>query len=380
MSALSYDILVVGAGPAGGAAALAAAHRGVRVLIVERRGAVGACVQCAEYVPAMLVGTLGLDNQFIVQSIRGLRTYFSGSLVKETSAPGFTIRRDVFDQTLVSAATDAGAHLMLSTRAVRRIDRTRVLLKRRDGQEFEVKAQIIIGADGPQSTVSRWAGSVNRDLLLGLQVTLPLFDKLDYAEVYFDRHIFGGYGWLFPKKDTANVGLGLRHSRHAEHTPPRLLRRFVAQLAAWGKVTNQPLRSVAGWIPADPVRKAVHGNILLAGDAAGHTHPITGAGIFAAVTCGEMAGKWAARSILDGDATLLTKYDEEWMDLFAGSLNRAHQRRQEMEAGWDNFPHIITKCWIAFREYYGNYRAGKGTTKHERPCPLSRPPGLRLGD
>jgi len=356
VSTLSYDVLVVGAGPAGGAAALAAARRGVSVLVVERRKMVGASVQCAEYVPAMLVGELGLDNRFIVQSIRGLRTYISGSPVKETPAPGFTIRRDAFDRAVVRAATDAGTHLMLSTRAILRIDRTKVLLRRDDGQESVVRAQVIIGADGPQSTVGRWVGSVNRNLLLGLQVTLPLTGPLEHAEVYFDRHIYAGYGWLFPKQDTANVGLGLKLLPDARHSPSRLLRRFAAQLAAQGKVGNQPIRSTAGWIPAEPLRNSVHGNVLLAGDAAGHTHPITGAGIFAAITCGEMAGKWAGRSILEGDADVLRRYDEEWMDLFAGTLVRAHQRRLEMEAGWDDFPHIVTRCWIAFREYYGTFR------------------------
>jgi hypothetical protein len=69
-----------------------------------------------------------------------------------------------------------------------------------------------------------------------------------------------------------------------------------------------------------------------------------------------MAGKWAARSILEEDASVLGRYDEEWMDLFADTLVRAHHRRLEMEAGWDGFPHIITKCWIAFREYYSDCR------------------------
>jgi flavin-dependent dehydrogenase len=300
----------------------------------------------------MLVGKLGLDNGFIVQAVRGLRTYLSGDPVKETTAPGFIIRRDEFDQTLVGAALEAGAHLMLSTRAVGRIDSNAVLLKRNDGQELVVRAQVIVGADGPRSAVGRWVGSVNRNLLLGVQVTVPLTYALEHAEVYFERDICAGYGWLFPRGDTANVGLGCKPSRQGPGTPAGLLRRFVERLAAQGKVRNQPIRRTSGWIPAEPVRKAVHGNVLLAGDAAGHTHPITGAGIFGAVTCGEMAGKWAAQSVIEGNPDTLGSYDEEWMDLLADTLDRAHKRRLEMEAGWDDFPRTITKCWIAFREYY----------------------------
>ena len=90
---VSYDILVVGAGPAGGATALAAARRGMRVLIVDRRQVVGVPVQCAEYIPAMLMGRLNLGKSFIVQPIRGMQTYLPGEPVKETRAPGFTIQR-----------------------------------------------------------------------------------------------------------------------------------------------------------------------------------------------------------------------------------------------------------------------------------------------
>ena len=366
MNALSYDILVVGAGPAGAVAALAAARRGLRVLLVEKKRTVGLPVQCAEYVPAMLVGGLGLDNGFIVQSIRGIRTYLPGCPVKETSAPGFIVRRDIFDQALVSAATGAGAHLMVSTRAVRRIGQTRVQLKREDGQEPVVQAHVIIGADGPRSIVGRWAGSVNVNLLIGLQVTVPLAapHSLEHAEVYFDRDIYAGYAWLFPRGETANVGLGLKRSAHGRITPARLLRDFVARLAAQEKIVNQPLRWTGGWIPAESVRNAVHGNILLAGDAAGQTHPVTGAGISPAVTCGEMAGRWAARSILEGNADLLRSYDKEWMGLLGDSLTRAHQRRLEMETTWDDFPRVITNCWIAFREYYHRSAHSEGVTLH----------------
>ena len=82
------DILVVGAGPAGGAAALAAARQGARVLIVDRRQVVGVPVQCAEYIPAMLMGHLDLDKSFIVQKIQGMRTCLPDEPVTKTRAPG----------------------------------------------------------------------------------------------------------------------------------------------------------------------------------------------------------------------------------------------------------------------------------------------------
>lgn len=349
---VSCDILVVGAGPAGGATALVAARRGMQVLVVERRQVVGIPVQCAEYIPTMLVGRLNIGKSFIVQRTRGMKTYLPGEPVKETRAPGFTIHRDIFDQAMMRAAADSGAELMVSTRALQRIDDETVLLKRKSGQYLTVRAKIIVGADGPRSTVGRWVGAVNRNLLPGVQVTLPLMEPMDWTEVYFDPEIYAGYGWLFPKKDVANVGIGLKNTPRSHTRIGFLLDRFIARLKAEGKVAGDPVRYTAGWIPAEPVRQAVHGNVALVGDAAGHTHPITGAGISNAVVCGEMAGTWAARAVEKGDVSVLKHYDDQWQDLFQDTLDRAHQRRQTMESGWQDFSRTVESCWIAFREYY----------------------------
>lgn len=349
---ISCDILVVGAGPAGGAAALAAARRGARVLVVDRRQVVGVPVQCAEYIPAMLMGHLDLDNSFIVQQIRGMKTYLPGEPVQETRAPGFTIHRNLFDQAMIQAASDSGAELMVYTHALKRIDNETILLKRKSGQYLTVRARIIIGADGPRSTVGRWVRTVNRNLLPGIQVTLPLVEPMDWTEIYFDPEIYAGYGWLFPKAAVANVGVGMKNSNRSLKKIRPMLDRLIARLVAEGKVTGIPVRYAAGWIPVAPVRQAVHGNVALVGDAAGHTHPITGAGIYSAVVCGEMAGRWAALSVEKGDVSVLKHYDDHWKDLFQDTFERASQRRQRMESGWRDFSRTIKSCWIAFREYY----------------------------
>ena len=108
MTASDWDVLVVGAGPAGSSAALAAVRQGTRVLLIERRRQVGLPVQCAEYIPAMLKGQLGLKGYYVVQKIEGMRTFLSGQEVKEMVAPGYIIRRELFDQTLVAAAGEGG--------------------------------------------------------------------------------------------------------------------------------------------------------------------------------------------------------------------------------------------------------------------------------
>jgi len=351
MKNLTCDVLVVGAGPAGSAAARAAAESGANVVVVERRSKIGVPVQCAEYIPAPLLGWVDLEKDFITQSVRGMRTILPDGDVKETVAPGFTIRRDLFDQALGRAAASAGANIFLSTRALS-LDDGDVVVKGKDGFRARIKATVIIGADGPRSRVGRWIGSVNRNLIPAVQIRVPLTSPLEYTEVYFDKDFYGGYGWLFPKGHEANVGVGRKKRTTGDEPIEKELGRFVSRLTAEGKIRKEATKTFAGWIPAEPMRKLTRDNILLVGDAGGQTHPITGAGIAQAVICGQMAGRTAASVAEKGDLSLLSEYEKEWQDFFGQTLERAHGRRTMLEKNWDQLESVIKICWVAFREYY----------------------------
>lgn len=346
------DILVVGAGPAGSAAALAAAKKGAKVLMVERRSTIGVPVQCAEYIPAMLMGKVNLGHRFVAQTIKGMKTFRPNAPETLMKAPGYIIHRDRFDQALAKAAEDCGVSIMTSTRAMERQASGAVMLKTAQGRRTKIQPRIIIGADGPHSAVGRWVGALNRNLLPGVQMTFELTRPLDHTEVYFSPDIYAGYGWLFPKGEHANVGLGLKRNNRNTERIRGTLEKFAAELKAQKKIKGHPTAYAAGWIPAESVRRAVHGTTVLVGDAAGHTHPITGAGIFAAVIGGRMAGKWAGRAINEDNMDVLRRYDDEWQDLMGDTLNRAYLRRQYMEQKWDDFSTTVQKCWVAYRDYY----------------------------
>jgi digeranylgeranylglycerophospholipid reductase len=350
------DVLIIGAGPAGASAALAAANHNLRVIVVELHPVVGVPVRCAEYIPAPLLGELAphtSDTSYLVQRLSGMRTILPNGTVKEIRAPGFTIHRDRFDQILIETAKKAGAQVLLDTRAVGRKDKI-VTVKSSDGSPTEIEAEVIIGADGPHTTVGKWIGISNRHLMPAAQARVPLTEAMDVTEVYFDPEVFGGYVWLFPKGDHANLGLGIQRNRETPVALKKLLFRFIDRFHSDGKIKNNVLGFTAGWIPAGRPRNVVCQNILLAGDAAGHTHPITGAGIYHAVICGQMAGKWAARAVKKKDLKVLNGYEAEWRDLLEDVLERAYLKRKTLEANWTTrLDEIIPQCWVAFKEYYG---------------------------
>lgn len=347
------DILVVGAGPAGTSAAAAAAAEGVKVLVVERRRSIGVPVRCAEYIPQALLGSLPQgDRGFLVQPVKGMRTFLPDGTVKETIGPGFTIGRDLFDQALARYAKDAGAEVRLGTRAVR-YEGDEIILKGPDGGSERVKPRVIIGADGPHSAVAKWMGCENHALVLALQCRFELTRAMEFTEVYFYHDFYGGYAWVFPKGKEANVGLGIVPGKGKLVSLRSTLNWLVKSLKENGRIKGPAIRTTAGWIPVRPAKRTVKENMLLVGDAAGHTHPITGAGIPQAVICGQLAGKWAARAVLEDDLGLLGRYEDEWRDHFGEHLMRAYERRKLLEAQWQRLNEILPYCWVAFREYYG---------------------------
>lgn len=349
---LQCDILVVGAGPAGSSAADAAAGKGAHVLMVERKKVIGNPVRCAEYIPRQLLGQLETTRDFVVQTTRGMRTFLPEGRVKETRAPGLMINRQRFDQGLARKAQRSGAHLRLETRVIGR-NGGAVFLKGTDKRIRRVTPKIIIGADGPFSLVGRWMGLRNRHLIPAIQVKAMLTRPMEWTHVYFDRKIYGGYGWLFPKGKEANVGLGIRQGSPWSQPLKRTLERLVHRLVKDGLIEGKVFEMTAGWIPAEPVREVSRGAMLLAGDAAGQTHPVTGAGIAHAVLCGKMAGKWAARAVWANDISLLRGYDREWQDDLGEQLQRGFQKREEVEKEWDRLEEILPSCWVGFREYHG---------------------------
>ncbi len=343
------DVLIVGAGPAGSSVARVAAEGGLRVLLVEQRTTIGLPVQCAEYVPAQIVDHVALPESCIAQRIRTLQTWMPDGEIVERPAPGYVLHRALFDQSLAVAARRAGAEVWSGTRAVERTADGALL--RRGGQTTAVSCRVLVGADGPHSTVGRWLGQVNRVLLDGLQVEAVLPEPLPCTQVYFDPLYRGGYGWLFPKGETANVGVGV--SRVLGSDPRQTLEHLLDRLQIGrGAIVGR----TAGAIPAGGVveRLRVDG-ALLVGDAAGQTHPVTGAGIFPALVAGTLAGQAVVRALHANDLRLLDDYTTEWQSFMAGPLRHALSKRRALDQHWSDDPVALSaavrRTWIAFKEY-----------------------------
>lgn len=348
------DVLVVGLGPAGAAAATAAARTGARVIALDRKREAGVPVQCAEFVPQLVAQEAGDVRTAIRQCVREMLTFVEAEAVdRRPNFRGHMIDRTAFDAKLVNDAIVAGAECRFRT-SVQTIA-ARGVVTTHAGERLS--AQVIIGADGPRSLVGRALGQVNADLAETRQMTVVLSSPHAATDIFLSADIFGGYGWLFPKATAANLGVGVASHRKAELK--RLLDRLHDRLVTEGRVGRDVLGYTGGAIPVGglvgPVGRLGDAIALLAGDAAGLTNPITGAGINAAVLSGALAGEAAARHVA-GHAHAVGDYGDEIEALFKPGLDRALRHRKRLlasyAAGERPGPAALRETWIAYDAYW----------------------------
>lgn len=348
------DVAVIGLGPAGACAAAEAARRGCRVLAVERKREPGVPVQCAEFVPAMIGAEARGFADSVRQSISAMMTFVGdGAPDAKSDFSGFMLDRAAFDAGLAAAAARAGADCLFGTRA--RAISPDGCIELSDGRRLA--AAVIVGADGPRSAVGRRIGQVNRELLETRQLTVPLRRPHDATDIFLSPRIPGGYGWLFPKGGIAHVGAGVDAAQRARLKD--IVAGLHAALVEKGRVGADILGRTGGAIPAGGMLKpwglAGGALALLAGDAAGLTNPVTGAGIPAAVYSGRLAGETAAAWIA-GNRNAGEVYEDELRGVHELALERAVRRRHElaMRSRGSGLPDRAAwrRGWIAYPEYW----------------------------
>ncbi|WP_340695208.1 NAD(P)/FAD-dependent oxidoreductase [Hydrogenobacter thermophilus] len=340
-----YDILIVGGGPAGSSCAYTLAKEGASVLVVDFKREIGTPVQCAEFVPIQLFNSFPefFTKDSISQEVQDMVHFTPWGEVITMNSRGLVLNRDIFDHHIAQLAKRFGAEYSLRTIFLG-IQEGKIWLESIDTREkFWVKADIIVGADGPHSRVAKLTGQHTKEFLTTAQAKMPLKKEQKDLLIFFRDYIPGGYGWVFPKGGFANVGVGIDPVYPINVMES--LKIFIKELLDIGIVKHSIVSRTGGWIPADGLLDVVRGNVLLVGDAGGFCHPITGGGIASAILSGSMAGK----ALICGK---LEDYEEEAQEVFGATLNRAAHKRKRYMKKWENLHNIIPKTWIAFEEYW----------------------------
>jgi digeranylgeranylglycerophospholipid reductase len=316
---LEIDVLIVGAGPAGSTTARYCAGKGLDVLMVDRRAEIGYPVQCGEFLPStkemysMFPKSMGLEELFdvpgsvVAGEVEHVDFVSPKNKVYRCEFTGCTLNRRAFDKHLAKLAVEAGARL--ETRAS--------FLSMKDGVAKtslgEMKAKVVVGADGPNSKTAKECGLKNPDVrypAISCQAE-GVFEPA--IKMHFGSVAPGGYAWVIPKRKGANVGVGfdplLLKSR-----PSELFERFVSKLG----VTYRDV--TMGFVPlSGPTLETVKGNTILVGDAAGHVMATNGGGIPIAMIAGRIAGQTIRDHLRSG--LPLTEYERRWRAVLGKPLS-----------------------------------------------------------
>jgi digeranylgeranylglycerophospholipid reductase len=339
-----YDVIVIGAGPAGSVAAMTAAGHGLDVLLIEKRQEIGEPVRCAEGIQKFgLSDFIEPDSKWICAEIKKGRVYAPDgtvlSFIQTSDTAGYILDRKIFDRALAKKAANAGAQIAVKTQATSLIKEYGVItgidgIHR--GNKFQARSKVVIGADGVESKVGRWAGLMGplklKDMESCAEFTVSDIDiDPECCELYFGNSISpGGYVWVFPKGErTANVGLGILGTRLDGTPPVEYLKRYMDSRFPEGKI----IQTMVGAVPlCDRKGPISTGGLMLAGDGARLVDPLFGAGIMNAMLSGRMAGNNAAYAIQNADVTAraLKRYDDEIRERIGKAIHRNYLVKEIM--------------------------------------------------
>jgi len=290
----SFDIIIVGAGPAGSSAALTAAKEGSSVLLLEEHPRIGIPLQCAEGLSRSTIKDyLDIKPEWTAASLQGtiVRGPTNEEFKIEYPNVGWVLNRKIFDQELASLAVKEGALLKTNAKVIKIEDKT--VLVKENGLTKKYNANFLIGADGISSNVGFWLGIDTRLGLNEIEVCAEyLIENIkiepNYTYLVFDNNIApGGYAWIFPKsKDSANIGLGISPLK-AEKKAKEYLDEWVRRDFSNGIIKEK----IFGGVPAKILKKFSGKNFFLIGDAARFTDPLSGAGIANGIKSGMIAGR-----------------------------------------------------------------------------------------
>ncbi len=290
----NYDIIIVGAGPAGSMAAYTAAKLGASVLLLEEHPEIGKPLTCAEGLSRSMV-----SNYLYVESA-WISTELSGVIIGRPDGEEFKLKypnvgwimdRKVFDAALAEKATSNGTTLKVSSRAIG--TEGNVVIVEKSGRQIRYSYKFLIGADGIASNIGRWMGIDTRLNQYEIDPCAEyVIDNIEvdpqYAKLIIgDKYAPGAYAWIFPKSSNcANIGLALSPVKTKKH-PKYFLDRLVRQEFPEGKIKER----IYSCIPAKILKRFYGENFYLIGDAARFTDPLSGAGIANAIKSGVIAGR-----------------------------------------------------------------------------------------
>lgn len=354
-----YDVVIVGAGPAGSSAAYTAAKNGSKVALLEKEGKIAQTVRTSGVTWIKDVKKFGIPKD-CYNEIKNYSFCSPNNKVtisdKEPRAVVLDVRKTY--QWLATQAENEGADIFVNTNV-------NGILKNSQGKICGVKAsskedyifnsKIVIDASGFQSVVAKFLGVATQWERFGAGAEYEAYAEHVDSDTWWlmvgQKYSPAGYAWIFPvKKDVVRIGVGIGKPESSADPKVRLKELLDTKLGPikdLGIIT--PIEFHYGLIPNDGLsRKTVYDNLILVGDSAGQANPLVLEGIRYAIMFGRVAGEVCANAIKSGDTSekSLIKYEENWKKEIQSKINSASKVQNRWirltDKEWDKELEIIS--------------------------------------
>jgi len=320
-----YDVAVVGAGPAGSAAAEACARAGLSTLCIEEHAAPGLPVQCAGLLSVNAFEECRVSERSILNRVRGARVVSSsgtGFSFDAGTTKGCVVDRAILDAEMVRAAAQAGAEFWLKT-AVVGIEGEKLVTRGMRGRQ-EVAARMVIAADGPRSGIARMLGIARAPVFLsGIQAEVPLEIESHLVEIH-PNATPQFFAWVIPA-GAGRARVGMCGTANVREDFFRFVKPYLSSVT----------HLVTGTVPLGTMPQTYGHRTLFVGDAAGMAKPTSGGGVYTGVRAARHAAAVAVSCCESGDfsESALAEYERRWKEDFGRELTqgmRFFRLRQEI--------------------------------------------------
>ncbi|MCD6434102.1 MAG: NAD(P)/FAD-dependent oxidoreductase [Candidatus Diapherotrites archaeon] len=353
----SYDVLIVGAGPAGLTLAKELATEGVNVLAIDKKQEIGAPKRCAEglSLDGFKRAKLKPKKEWAVQKIRGAKLYSpSGEFVEIDygKVVGYILERKIFEKDLAREAAKKGATIKAKTEAYdfERKEKEIIAKIKEFDEEKKIRTKIVAACDGIESLTARKLGldTTNnlKDVDSGFQYEMAniKIEDPELLHLYFGNKIAPrGYVWVFPKgKHYANVGVGI--AGYESRTAKSYLDSFIRNREELS--SGSIIEANAGGIPVGGLlKKMTADNLVVVGDAAHQVNPIHGGGIALAMEAAIIASEVITEAIRKENYSdsFLDEYNKKWWAIRGKALERILKIRHMVERMKDDDFEILAK-------------------------------------
>jgi digeranylgeranylglycerophospholipid reductase len=331
LSSKFYDVIIVGAGPAGNYAAYQLASLGHRVAVLEQKQATGTDICCTGIISPECFDSFGITPDVILTRANSAKFFApSGECLKlkTEQAQAYVVDRASFDKAIADKANDKGADYFFSYEVTDiTIGKDGVQIEALDhgsSEMFATRAVILANGFKPKLPQKLGLGRI-RHFLIGAQTEIEI-NNIDEVELYFNQQIApGSFAWLVPTSPNKALAGLLSTSQAGVH-----LQKFLLSPFCQGRIISRKAKIRQKAIPVGTLPQTYGDRVLVIGDAAGQVKPTTGGGIYLGHLGAKIATSVFSEALNKDElaAAQLSRYQKEWKAKMGREISLGYRARQ----------------------------------------------------